>query len=257
MSTQFLDRQDLVWCLRRMPTAIRELLKTHRGQLAVGGGFIRSCVAGETINDIDLFNCFEPTPEASKAAAIILAAELSKGKHRVVITPNAVTVVMRPFPVQFITRWTYTIPDEILASFDFTISQAIIYNGNVPADDGWIGLASGNFYADLASKRLRYTAPDRNEDAGGSMLRVLKFYQRGYRIPLDSMGAVVARLMHGVDISKIEQKNGRLDEAYLAKILTGLLREVDPNIDPTHVAHLPADTAEVEEPQTEGNSNAT
>jgi hypothetical protein len=40
--------------------------------------------------------------------------------------------------------------------------------------------------------------------------------------------------MGGVRMSEV---NG---EEQLAKVLTGLLREVDPNVDPTHEAHLPS-----------------
>ena len=47
----------------------------------------------------------------------------------------------------------------------------------------YVGLCNIRFYPDLAARRLVYTSPLRNEDAGGSILRVLKFYQRGYRIP--------------------------------------------------------------------------
>src|SRR5205823_1616619 len=86
--------------------------------------------------------------------------------------------------------------------------------------------------------RLVYRRPKRNEDAGGSMLRVLKYYAKGYRIPLDSMGAVIARMMMGVEWDKI-----RNSEDQLAEIVTGLLREVDPSIDPSHVAHLPAENS--------------
>ena len=96
------------------------------------------------------------------------------------------------------------------------------------------------FYADLAAKRLIYRSPLRNEDAGGSLLRVLKFYQRGYRIPLNSLGAVIARLVNAVDEEKIGAFAGN-HEQKLAKVLTALLHEVDPAIDPEHIAHLPSD----------------
>jgi hypothetical protein len=101
---------------------------------------------------------------------------------------------------------------------------------------------------------LVYLQPIRNEDAGGSMLRVLKFYQRGYRIPIDSLGQVISRLMTGVDISRIHTEQKKFDkdseipglvfdEQQLSKVVTGLLREVDPLIDPAHVSHLPATEA--------------
>jgi hypothetical protein len=83
----------------------------------------------------------------------------------------------------------------------------------------------------------------RIEEAGGSCLRVLKFYQKGYRIPLNSMGAVIARLMSAVRIEDVRSFNDKnaWDEEKLAKVITGLLREVDPNIDPSHIAHLPSE----------------
>ena len=81
------------------------------------------------------------------------------------------------------------------------------------------------------------------------MLRVLKFYQRGYRIPLDSLGAVIARLCQAVNWGKIETHGNT--EAQLGKVLTGLLREVDPNIDPLHESHLPSTEEDPNEPDRE------
>ena len=140
-------------------------------------------------------------------------------------------------PVQFIHRWTYETPADLLPSFDFTVARAAIWY----EEKGWATLCDDRFYPDLAGKRLVYCSPARNEDAGGSILRVLKFYQKGYRIPLDSLAAVVTRLIGGVrDIGAVFERG----EAEVARILTGLLHEVDPDIDPTHVAHLPATPGE-------------
>lgn len=216
-----LNQHDLQWCLRRAPKQVLELMKEH-SDIIVGGGFVRSCVANEKINDIDLF-CH--SKEAARAYATILA-----GTGKVYETGNAFTVSRkRGMSVQFIHRWTFADPQTLLQSFDFTIACGAFWHYK-----GWNSLCHDRFYEDLAAKRLVYQAPKRNEDAGGSMLRVLKFYQRGYRIPLDSMGAVIARLLTGVrDIET-------LDEDRRARILTGLLREVDPAIDPSHIAHLPS-----------------
>jgi hypothetical protein len=59
---------------------------------------------------------------------------------------------------------------------------------------------------------------------------------------LDSLGAVVARLVGSVRMGKVEGKvkEGNSQEAAMAFVLTGLLREVDPAIDPTHAPHLPS-----------------
>jgi hypothetical protein len=236
MTFQELDHNDLRWCLLRAPKEVLVLMKKHPNDLMCAGGFIRGCIANEPLNDIDLF---ASTPELAKS----YAQEFTGGKA-FYTTPNAYSVTKGvKLMTQFIHRWSYKEPAALLESFDFTIAQACFWWDVSGAGGSWQSRCSERFYTDLAAKRLVYTAPQRNEDAGGSMLRVLKFYQRGYRIPLDSLGAVIARLCSGVhdDVLRINT-----DEAHLAKILTGLLREVDPNVDPGHIAHLPSMTKDDE-----------
>lgn len=242
ISTQPLAFHDLQWCLRRAPRQLLEKMKQHGEKLMVAGGYVRSCVANEPINDID---CFCP----SKALAQLIAYDLVEGDpKRVWESENAFTVKGFSTPIQLIHRWVFETPADAILSFDFTIARAAFWHDPFL---GWNSTADSRFYQDLAGKRLIYTNPIRNEDAGGSLLRVLKFYQRGYRIPLDSMGAVVARLIQGVEISKVARggagyvsERAKFDEFQVAKVLTGLLREVDPNINPSHVAHLPSESDE-------------
>lgn len=231
--------EDLRWALRRTPTCVLQLLKAHPGRAFVGGGFLRACVAGEKASDVDIFAPSEPD---ARSYAVFLQSKAQGARlHE---TENAFTVHGGglPLSLQVIHRWAYDNAEALVSSFDFTIAMAAFWwegddaQGNdsryVPQPH-WESLCDFRFYHDLAAKRLRYTAPSREEDAGGSMLRVLKFYQRGYRIPLDSLGAVIARLSCGV------RQYGQSEQDF-AKVLTGLLREVDPNVDPTHIAHLPA-----------------
>ena len=219
-----LSPHDLLWCVRRLPKSVYHLMKKNPGTLFIAGGYVRSCISNERVNDIDIFSA---NANAAKAAALVLAEGDEKRLH---VTDNAISVKRTTPMVQFIHRWTFTTPQECIASFDFTIASASFWWDGVK----WVSVVHPTFYADLAAKRLVYLSPVRNEDAGGSMLRVLKFYQRGYRIPLDSLGAVVSRLTMGVrDI-------GPMNEDRRALILTGLLREVDPQIDPDHIAHLPS-----------------
>jgi len=219
--------RDISWAIRRLPRAVRLALESRPSRTFIAGGFIRCAITNESVNDIDIL-------VASEEDAHALVNELAAGK-RVYKTANASTIDFRP-PVQVIHRWTFDTPYQAVESFDFTIAKAAIwFNG-----DKWIGICDPTYYADLAAKRLIYTSPARNEDAGGSMLRVLKFYQRGYRIPLDSLGAVIARLCNGVrDI-------GEHGEEDLARLLTGLLVEVDPLLDLEHVAHLATKEPEVQ-----------
>jgi len=69
------------------------------------------------------------------------------------------------------------------------------------------------------------TDPQRQEAAGGSLLRALKFIKRGYVIQAPSIAGVTARLLMAVRAS--EKSDGE-QELWMTQVLTGLLREVDP-----------------------------
>jgi hypothetical protein len=264
-----LSWHDLQWSLRRCPEAVLQLLKEKPGKVFVAGGFVRSCVATEHINDVDLF---VPSKDEAWAAAHYLALKIKQA--RTVETKNAISVYGAKLPIQIIHRWTYTDPAQLMDSFDFTIAMAGFWweakesiatntetgEQKVIAQGKWVSICHDRFYEDLAAKRLIYTSPKRNEDAGGSLLRVLKFYQRNYRIPLDCLGAVMARLVMGVDQQQIGRRTGAELEDQYAKVLTGLLRLVDPNVDPSHIYHLPSESAakesEREDPTEEGEAQA-
>ncbi len=250
-----LHPQDLLWCVKRLPRDLIKLLKENPSKLFVAGGYIRSRITNEEVNDIDLFVKDKEDAKLVALAYAIMAdrqAEVTPevitvATKRLFTTDNAITIKGSRPTVQVIHRWTFDTPKDCIASFDFTIACAAFWWDG----EKWDSACHPEYYQDLAAKRLIYTAPTRMEDAGGSMLRVLKFYQRGYRIPINSLGRVVARLMKGVKPAHDEARaNGVFDdsEEFLAKIVTGLLHEVDPNIDPDHIAHLPS-TTEPEKPE--------
>jgi len=248
-----LTHADLQFCLRRTPKKILEALKARPNRAYVAGGFIRSVIAREDVNDIDIFVPSRAEGE-SLANELVAGREFKENKKPFHESANAFTVRGFFTTPQVIHRWTFEHPRQCIESFDFTIACAAFWWGGplVPQRDnlgalgvgtnpqtgGWQSICDPRFYPDLASKRLIYRSPDRNEDAGGSLLRVLKFYQRGYRIPVDSLGAVIARFCQGL---RLETLGG--SEEFLATVFTGLLREVDPAIDPRHIAHLPAENA--------------
>lgn len=245
-----LNPHDLLWAVRLLPKQVRNQMITYGPRLVLGGGFVRSTVSGEKPNDIDLFT-------QSAGDAKLFAGDLAgagKRKKPPYETGNALSVKLFPrHLVQYIHRWSYQTPAALIESFDFTIACTALW-----FESGkWTSLIDDEFYSDLAAKRLVYRAPLRNEDAGGSMLRCLKFYQRGFRIPLDSLGAVIARLVNGVDLKSVEVLEGRdfsgtssignTTEQRWAKIITGLLHEVDPQIAPDHLSHLPSSVEKPEE----------
>lgn len=221
-----LNKHDLNWCVRKLPYKLRKTMKEN--ELYIGGGFIRACIANEKPADIDLFM---PEKELCKE----LAEDLNKGS-KLIITDNAITVRDYKPVLQFVTRWIFQDPYEIINSFDFTICQAVIWWDHYCLK--WKSLRSTDFYQDLAAKRLVYIAPKRHEDAGGSLLRVLKYYQKGYRITLDSFAGTIARLVKDIDfkwLKSIDDPDSINDEVETKMIIKGLLIEVDPQIDPDHI----------------------
>jgi hypothetical protein len=230
------------------------------GKIFVGGGFLRSIVAGDPINDIDVFVGSER--EAEDLGQILA----DKYECKLWRTDNALTVTGAKPTIQIIHRWLFKTGFEAADSFDFTCCCAMFWwdanptielgvelpTGEFGAESkaGWQSYCDERFYCDVAGKRLIYRNPVRNEDAGGSMLRVLKYYQKGYRIPVDSLADVITRLVQGVDFQKLMpslndqaglELGAKSSPGRFSAIICALLREVDPLIDPSHVAHLPAE----------------
>jgi len=218
--TTTLTETDLRFVVSRIPKDIREVM--IKNQLFLGGGFIRETISGGKVNDIDLFS-------ESKEALETIAKYLSIAREgsRVHTTDNAITLLSYPrLPVQFITRWLFTSADDLVNSFDFTVCQAGIYYDR--STGKWASVVHDSFYADLAAKRLTYTFPEREEEAGGSMLRVLKFIARGYNIQPNSLAGVIARVALKVDYALLGKGGIDNNEKGVAQVISGLLREVDP-----------------------------
>ena len=179
-----LSKNDIHFVVSRLPKDIRELMQ--KDQVFLGGGFLRATIAGEKPSDIDLFG---PSEEILDNCANKLVA--NRPGARKIHTKNAITIYQSPrLPVQFITRWVFDDPVRLAESFDFTIAQAVIYYNRTPVQGGtrWLSWTAEDFYADLAARRLAYTRPKRNEDAGGSLMRVRKFLGRGYNIQVAGAG---------------------------------------------------------------------
>jgi len=221
-------KEDMHYVISRLPKSVVEIMKKFN--LYLSGGFIRSIISGEKPSDIDLFGKNEGI--IIEAVDYLTKYKWSDSAH-ITKTDNAFTIIsVGRLPVQFITRWLYDDPVKLINEFDFTITQAVIWfshtesysnNQNEQIDSYKpYSICSPFFYSDLAAKRLRYTSPDRKEDAGGSILRVVKFLRRGYNIAPEDLSKVICQLLKGV------KDNVDLRDKYLCKILTGLMREVDP-----------------------------
>lgn len=219
----YLSEMDCISIVRRIPKELLPVIADHGAFIA--GGFIRSVICREEIQDLDLF-------ARDKDTAKMIAVLSSGNKYHE--SDNAYTFKVDGLTVQVIHRWSFDEPVDCIKSFDFTIAcAAIILEKQTPFQYAVWSICDVAFYRDLAAKRLVYRSPIRAEEAGGSLLRVLKFYQRGYRIPLASLAAVISRLMGGVTAERLKTEPGTPErEQELSEVLAGLLYEVDPlNVD--------------------------
>lgn len=239
-------RHDMIWIGRVMPPIVRGALRNFPGDVFLAGGWIRDVIRRTPPSDIDLFVTSEGMVE--KLVRYLTGEENATSysdvvkKHKAIVTQNAVTLRLHgsKLPIQIIRRWLYPTAEEVAQSFDFTVCQAVV-RGYGPQLQGF---ASDTFYEDLAAMRLVYTKPVRNEDAGGSMLRLMKFYSKGFRATLATISGCIARLMSGVDPDKLNDvqriREMTLEEAS-AHVLRGLLVEVDPNADPDFAPVVPGE----------------
>ena len=210
--------EDLQYVVSRLSKTVEYLMKNNRIYLA--GGFIRALITGENPSDIDILG--ESKEQVNEIRRDFFEADY-KNVYESIKTKNAITIYASgKLPIQLITRWLYDDPAKLIREFDFTIAQSVIWYSQSMAK--WCSLCSDYFYCDLAAKRLRYTQPVRNEDAGGSILRVLKFLRKGYKISPEELSKVTVRWLSGVNRKIVDFD----DNEGLTKVLSGLLREVDP-----------------------------
>src|SRR5213595_3177375 len=98
-----LTYHDLQFALLRCPKPLLEVIKEPRwaGKIFVGGGFLRSIVAGEPVNDIDIF-------VTSKDDAEVLANQLvAETDGKIWRTDNARTLLDFKPALQIIHRWFF------------------------------------------------------------------------------------------------------------------------------------------------------
>jgi len=183
-----LPNEVVVKVVATLPLPVKRMLRMSG--LFLAGGFVRSVVEGEKPKDVDIW---VSSKEEAQRWARLLSGALHRGSFA---TSNAITISFPDTAIQFITRWTFQTPEEVIKTFDFTIAQAVVWFDKGVGE--WKGLCAETFLDDVANKRLVYTSPVREEDAAGSLLRVNKFVARGYTISDEDMGRVTARVVKKV-----------------------------------------------------------
>lgn len=198
-----LHPDDVRRVLHSLPRDVADAMFS-RPEIVLAGGFIRAVIAGEEPADVDLL--------VSDDTDVSALAELidNKAVHH---SPNAISLNRDDILVQIVHRWRFSTAEAAIASLDFTVCQAAIYCDRLGV---WQSVCCDSYYEDLAAKRLVYTTPDRDEDAGGSTLRLMKYARKGYYASPETVAAVITRMNAAATDPASPGEMGRL------------LREVDP-----------------------------
>lgn len=211
--------EDVNYISQLIPWPVARLMQDSKQAIVLAGGFIRSVISGEPIADVDLW---VPSAEVAKEMATKLRnPTYSDAPTKLIETQNAMTVTGLEWPVQFVSRWTFDTPQAVIGHFDFTIARACIWWD--AASLQFRSLCDERFYQDIAGRRLVYREETPMDGCGGSMIRLLKFYRKGYRAPLTSLAMLIERCTSHAAERKTD--------------VLGILAEIDPSVNPREWSH--------------------
>jgi hypothetical protein len=172
-----------------MPSALRNALMYTNA--CVAGGYVRDIISGKDPKDIDVFVQDEIVAKEvqDRLEWDLESARTKENKNSVTVDSYDPLVTMPP--IQIINRWYVWPPEELVKTFDWGICQAAVYY------DGreWQGVCTQAFVDDLANETATYMAPDRDEDAGASVLRMVKLARKGYFVDEESIAGCVGRFV--------------------------------------------------------------
>jgi hypothetical protein len=180
------DFTDII--VKSLAPEVKEILQHFDGTTCVAGGFCRDTMTGREPKDVDIFS-----EDARVAKLAIERFGWATALYSQKTTANAVSftpvlnVESKP-DVQFITRTYYTCPTELIESFDFSVCQVAVY-----WDQKWVGVCTELFWQDIFGEKATYTLPTRDEDPGGSLLRMVKFVGKGYKVTENDIANVTGR----------------------------------------------------------------
>lgn len=192
----------------RLPEYVTKIL--HGYKVFLAGGSLVSHLRDIEVSDYDFFG-------ADSAYLMTVVDDLvSNHGYNVLKTKNACTLLKSgQKPIQFITRWCFDNAQAVCDSFDFAICRVVCWSENGALKY----LTDPNFYDDYTGNKVTYLKPKRDEDSAGSLLRAFKYAGKGYKVPQETISAVLARFIRDVD-STDAHFSGSDEEGMDHKLLT-------------------------------------
>jgi hypothetical protein len=174
-----------------LPEDVTKLLQHIGSGICVAGGFCRDAFLGERPKDVDIFG----TSEEVVREAIDWFGWNAKEYENGAKTANSVTFKPRydheVQPVQFVERCFYPTHEELIESFDWSVCQCAVFYSHL--SEKFEGICTKGFGSDIQAGTLHYTAPERDEDPGASILRMVKLTHRGFKPTEESIARCLGR----------------------------------------------------------------
>lgn len=145
-----------------------DIMKTEKVVLA--GGFIRSVIDNDEINDIDLF----------MKKDVIIEDIVDKCD---VQTDNSY-IIFKDKPVQIIKhKWKFDDPCELIEQFDYVITMAAVWfeNGEINS------VCNDFYYDDIKCKELTMFRVHDKIETCKSLVRSVKFTKHGYSFEIETL----------------------------------------------------------------------
>jgi hypothetical protein len=174
---------------------LEELPETLRPNVFIAGGAIRDYLSNAEVKDIDMFT----TNKQSEDELIKFFKE--KGK---LINENdqIANYTYKERWFQVIKGRHFTMPQELIESFDFTICQAVVFTNVSVTEEGLkVGGvefdASTTFFQDTLSRHLRI---NKITFPLSTLERMQKYIQRGY-VACNGTLLEIAKSLNGIDLN--------------------------------------------------------
>lgn len=168
----------------------------------ISGGAIFSLYNGEDVKDYDMFLSDEDIVKDlykhfESEARLSYSGGVRKGTYKgcnIIVTDNAISIGN----YQIITRFIGA-PVGVIGQFDFKHNQFYLEDGEIKTISGW---------KYLKEKKLYYNE-DRARDICGTIIRVKKFVERGFKITNKEMAKMLLKLHKvGFNERELEILNG-------------------------------------------------
>lgn len=156
------------------------ILKLLEDDVYLSGGAIRAYINSEEVKDFDLFildkNKMELIKNNLKNDGFRIIFECPEGK--------LFSLKKKKLKVQLIYNEAYNCPEDILYSFDFTITQFVLVNG--------ILFTTKQAIKDTLSRKLRFNTI---QYPSATLGRLYKYQKRGYHLDEEAKRDFVTRLI--------------------------------------------------------------